>query len=100
MPDFHSRVGKQDNLICMPVLHKLKKNVPYKEQGFFLVFSIGQDLAQGSDSSNKRYEKHTFSFFSVSTNSFISFFDDVKFLASVELAVISIGHTLQDKAIT
>lgn len=95
MPDFHSRVGKQGNLICMPVLYKIKK-IPYKGQGFCPVFSIGQDLAQGTESSIKSYEKHTPSFCFFSIN---AFFGDVKYLSSVEFAVISIDHTFQGKAI-
>lgn len=98
MPDFHSTVGKQGNLICMPVLHKIKK-IPYKGQGLCLVFSIGQDLAQGTDSLNKCFEKHTPSFCSFSINAFISFFGGVKYLSSVEFAIISINHTFQGKAI-
>ena len=98
MPDFHSRVGKQGNLICMPVLYKIK-NIPYKGQGFCLVFSIGQNLAQGTESSNKSYEKHTPSFCFFSINAFISFLGDVKYLSSAEFAVISINHTFQGKEI-
>lgn len=100
MPDFHGRVGKQGNLICMPVLDKkFLKNGFTKNKGFVLCLVEGRIWLKWLLVVTSVMRNAFSHFVFVSTNAFISFFGDVNGLSSVELAAISIEHTSQEEVI-